>query len=977
MAETKQELIGAETLNRLQERIFDEVTAELVLNEVGHVWYLESGSADVFLVELENGRVVSSYKHVSRVTAGRLVFCVDHETDTGLQLRLKGFPGFRIYKIRLADLAGRLCPDALARQMDWWLEDLTTAIVRDIPVAPRFDLVVAAGSRCGIEAGPAVSSQRGIVWVTTGGAAAYLGTGDTGPEAPQLLALGMASWAVYVETMEVEAFSTAHLVEQGTIYDALDRFHAVAIAGEKLNRQIAQVDVANIQVDSSRLRDAAEDDARRKLAHIAYPGRNSMPDNDSLLLKTLKIIGQREGIEFAELDHDGSPSLESILAVSSVRAREVDLASEPKWWTGDSFALLGFRATDNQPVALLPGGFGSYRMIDPDTRAAIRLNKSEVRAICPKAWMFYRPLPARAVALRDVLRMARKGLGSESMRFVAGGIAVGLVSFLPAFIIGLFTDWVLPAQSPELLWTLTLGLIVAAVTGMLLTFMQGSTLLRVEARIATRLTAALWDRILGIRPNSLKGFSAGELTARAMVFQSLRERASNVVTSSVVSVLFLFPTLSLLFLFDTLLAITSLVLAVAAMTVVIVLGLMQFRPQKQYLEERQTLSGTLFQFINGIEKLRSAGAEQSAFAFWAQGFVRSKEAEISVNRLNEIVVAITSSIPLVSATVLFAVTLVTRSESISLGDFFIIYATSMMFFAAATRLGSSIQTLATIVPDYQQVQPLLDCVPETPKLLDPEDNACFELRGELRFDHVTFRYSGDEEPVLDDVSIHVSPGEFVAIVGESGAGKTTLLNLALGLEHPTSGTVYYDSRNVSKINRRWLRRQLGVVSQNGSLQPGTVLKNITGISRDLSQKDAWNAARMAAVDQDIRKMHMEMSTPVGDSATTFSGGQIQRILIAAAIVRKPRIVFLDEATNWLDNKSQAEVMKSIASLAATRIVIAHRLSTIRQADRIFVLEKGRLAQSGTFDELSTRPGLFKRLISRQLLEENESTGEQK
>ena len=231
---------------------------------------------------------------------------------------------------------------------------------------------------------------------------------------------------------------------------------------------------------------------------------------------------------------------------------------------------------------------------------------------------------------------------------------------------------------------------------------------------------------------------------------------------------------------------------------------------------------------------------------------------------------------------------------------------------------------------------------------------------------MSFRYTGDGPLILRDVSVHARAGEFVAIVGESGAGKSTLFRLALGLEAPLSGAVYYDGRDLERLNKRAVRSRIGMVVQDASVRPGTVLENIVGLSGELTEEDAWRAARLAAIDEDIAAMPMRMQTVIGGSSSVFSGGQIQRIMLAAALVRNPSVLFLDEATNWLDNKSQAKVMQGVVGLAVTRFVSAHRLSTIRMADRIYVLQDGRVSQTGTFGELMEAEGPFLELVRRQM-----------
>ena len=286
----------------------------------------------------------------------------------------------------------------------------------------------------------------------------------------------------------------------------------------------------------------------------------------------------------------------------------------------------------------------------------------------------------------------------------------------------------------------------------------------------------------------------------------------------------------------------------------------------------------------------------------------------------------------------------------------------MVFYGAVVGLGRSFEALAAVVLAYEQIEPVLSALPESRVAVATS----VKLGGEVHFDHVSFRYSEDGPLILDDVSIHAWPGEFVAIVGESGAGKTTLMRIALGMESPIAGAVYYDGLDLANLDGSSVRRQIGVVVQDGALRPGNILDNIIGVGDDLTIDDAWRAARLADADEVISAMPMEMFTVVGDGVATFSGGQMQRIMVAAALVRNPRIIVLDEATSWLDASSQARVMQGIESVAATRIVVAHRLSTIRKADRIYVLQDGRVAQQGGFDELYEAEGTFRELVRRQM-----------
>ena len=260
------------------------------------------------------------------------------------------------------------------------------------------------------------------------------------------------------------------------------------------------------------------------------------------------------------------------------------------------------------------------------------------------------------------------------------------------------------------------------------------------------------------------------------------------------------------------------------------------------------------------------------------------------------------------------------------------------------------------------MRPLLAAIPEADVEGEPVDH----LGGEVLFDRISFRYDPDGPLILDDVTIHARAGEFIAIAGESGAGKSTLFRLALGLDRPSAGAVYYDGRDLRYLNLKQVRRNIGAVPQSVGLHPQDIWDNIVAHHEKTSVEEVWQAARRAEIEGEIKAMPMGMMTMVGASGLVLSGGESQRITIARSLIGSPRVMLFDEATNWLDNESQAEVMQNLGLLTSTRIVIAHRLSTLEQADRIYVMRAGKIVQSGSFDELMAVDGVFKELVKRQI-----------
>jgi len=283
-----------------------------------------------------------------------------------------------------------------------------------------------------------------------------------------------------------------------------------------------------------------------------------------------------------------------------------------------------------------------------------------------------------------------------------------------------------------------------------------------------------------------------------------------------------------------------------------------------------------------------------------------------------------------------------------------------LFLSGATSLSTTLIDVLEITTLWERARPIVEAAPE----VHTGQGDPGRLTGTLALEHVTFRYREHGPLILDDVSLHAAPGEFIALVGPSGSGKSTLLRLLLGFETPEAGAVYYDGQELSRLDVRAVRRQVGSVLQQSTLMAGTIFEHIAG-SALITHEDAWEAVRAAGLVEDIAALPMGLHTFVSEGGSNLSGEQRQRLLIARTLVGKPAIVLFDEATSALDNRTQAVVTASLERLQVTRVVIAHRLSTIQSADRIYVLAGGRVVQQGTFAELTRHAGLFAELMARQ------------
>ena len=761
--------------------------------------------------------------------------------------------------------------------------------------------------------------------------------------------------------------STRTLAQEGALQSALHAFHAVVFALERHNRRLAAVDVANLERAQTASRRAAEAAARQRLFNIYdLPLDRDARVEDTALADALQIIGRREGIDFRIPARSGPSadtpvSLVDILDASGVRARRVTLRVEDNWWRGDSNAMLAFRAESGQPVALLPGWFGRYREIDPVSKRTVRVGAERAGALGEEAWVFYRPLPAGGVKPADLLRVALRGSARDLARLTVAGLPAGLLKLVPALALGFVAHHVAADGNAGALYALAVTVAGFGLLGALLHLLQSAAMMRLEGRGASRVEAAFWDRLMRLPPSVLRRHPSGDVAMSGMTFQSLRDGLQGAVADSLLSCIFLLPVFGVIFFYDAALGAIALGFSLASLLITGILGLRQIAPQGRMISATRRVAGRLFQIVGGIAKLRVENAEGSAFAIWARDYREQKRADLDLGALEGHARALGAALPLLAGGVLlFAVMALDRN--LPVGDFLVAYTVFVTFASAVARLGESFGTIAATLPAFDQMRPLLAAVPEA----DIEGEPVEHLGGDLLFDRVSFRYDPDGPLILDDVTIRAHPGEFVAIAGESGAGKSTLFRLALGIDRPAAGAVYYDGRDLRRLSLKQVRRQIGAVPQSVRLHPMDLWDNLVSHHDQVTSEEVWTAVRTAEVEAQIKAMPMGLMTMVGASGAVLSGGESQRVTIARSVIGSPRIMLFDEATNWLDNESQAMVMRNLAALTSTRLVIAHRLSTLEQADRIYVLQAGRVVQSGSFRELMAVDGVFRELVKRQI-----------
>ena len=562
---------------------------------------------------------------------------------------------------------------------------------------------------------------------------------------------------------------------------------------------------------------------------------------------------------------------------------------------------------------------------------------------------------------------AAHGLSGELATIFVTGALAGVLGVLYPLATGFLFESVVPRAETGQMFAIIGGLALAAIGSVAFNLTKAIALLRMESRTEAAMQPALMHRLMALPVNFFRGFGTGDLTNRVLSIQTMRRLLANNTLVALISGLFATISFAVILVYSPLLAAVAGALVTAAAAVSALLAIGELRQQRRRATLRGQEDGLVLQIIQAIGKIRVAASESRAFAVWAGLFSRQQRCFRIGQRYMLIGETFGEVFPVLALLGLFFVAsrllssdaapggvAVPSASGLSLGTFLAINAAFGQLLAATISLARSAATALEIVPLFERLRPLLTAEPESRSDKAQADR----LSGRIDVSHVTFRYPGAIQPVLDDVSLSIEPGSFVAFVGPSGSGKSTLLRLLLGFETAESGDVLYDDQSIGTLDTASLRRQIGVVLQSGRIATGSIFDNLTN-GLPYKHEDAWEAARLAGIAEDIEAMAMAMHTLLIEGSSTLSGGQRQRLMIARALIGRPRILLFDEATSALDNQSQALVMQSLERLSTTRIVIAHRLSTVERADRIFVLEGGRLVESGNFAELMARDGMFK------------------
>lgn len=884
----------------------------LLLNNSHNIYLIEQGRVAVFLTELKDSKAVGRRYFLFEASAGDLLFGINSRdtAETSYGLLVSGWLGTRLIEVERRKSDALINDEAhrqiLLEKINKWVANLWKGI--EEPGIPE----------------------------------AVLRIGDTEPISVRVDFAG--------KEQSQEDFENSFLKK------------AVA-------RIFAQLQSEKIQFEKQNANDFEfMENALKKLASVNMKSKEIIPDviTDDPLLSACGIVGKAAKIRIKEpakslSEIPSSDPLGDIATASQIKMRQVVLRGE--WWNEDNGPLLAYMKEDERPVALIPISPAKYYLYDPSEKTKTQINREIAEKIKPFGMVFYKPFPNKKLNAKDLLIFGLEGCWKRDIAMILiMGILGGLLGLLIPIATGIVFDNIIPAGEGAQLLQVGFFLVASALAVMLFQLTRSLAMLRLEGKIEGSVQAAVWDRLIGLPVPFFKNYTSGELAMRAMGISQIRQTLSGVTITTIISSIFSIFQFLLLFYYSWKLALIATAIVAFAMLLTLALGLIQIPMERKMVEMMDSITGVVLELINGVNKFRVAGAEKRAFYLWADKFGELSKVYMKKEKLANLLTVFNSMLPIISAMIIFFVLQHFEEITLDPGKFIAFNSAFIAFYTAMIAMSEALLATNNVIPLYQRSKPILESLPEH----DEAKGNPGELTGDIEINHVSFRYKEDSPLILKDVSLDIKAGEYVGLVGPSGSGKSTLFRVLLGFEKPETGQVYYNGQDISNVDVRSVRKQLGVVLQNSKLMPGDVYSNIIGSNPGLTMSDAIEASKMAGLYNDLKEMPMGMHTIISEGGGTLSGGQRQRLLIARAIVNKPKIIFFDEATSALDNKTQDIVRESLDALKATRVVIAHRLSTIMNCEKIVVLDKGKIVEIGTYDELMAKNGLFSMLAKRQL-----------
>lgn len=706
---------------------------------------------------------------------------------------------------------------------------------------------------------------------------------------------------------------------------------------------------------------SAFDEAGHNLESILHQTVESLPHhglgNRGALLDMLEILG----IDNPDLagGEDVLNQFKEVLAANGYAYTVTKL--DGKWWRTSCGHMLGVHKATGMLVPITSKGFGyNYMRTRKDgSKEIVAVNRKTSSDLEGFAYRFYRTLPSKKMTLKEFFAFLPKGLPKFHLWYViALSIVIALLSMSLPYATKLIFDQVIPSGKGDGIMTLMLVLLNIALSMVLLSTVRNKIFIGIKNTVSVNAQAALFERLFRLKPSFFRKESAGAVTTEILGASEACERVSEGIITVTFSFLVSLAYLIQIGIYSHFTAVSYCIYLLMGLNVACIYAgfKISYNIKMHRIPATSHFLGLMYNLLQGIQKIKTNGAEARAFRLWSSEYKHTDVFNFWDATLPELSGSFTLS-------AILMMVLLIPSTDMSVSDFAAFFSAYCGLNLAISQLGLYTSEFTYIFPTFSKITPILEAEPEA----EESSRIVRSLSGNISITDLRFRYNEGTHYIFDGLDLNIKAGEYVALVGHSGCGKSTLLRLMLGFEIPESGSVFYDQYGVVNVNKSSLRQHLGTCLQGGKLFSGTILENVRISNPCATEEEVWEALRIAAVDEDVRKMPGGLHYEIDAAGQGMSGGQRQRILIARAVLNNPSVLFFDEATSALDNISQAKVIENLGKMNCTRVTIAHRLSTIRDCDRIIVLDGGKVAEEGTFEELLSRGGIFADIAKRQLL----------
>ncbi len=547
---------------------------------------------------------------------------------------------------------------------------------------------------------------------------------------------------------------------------------------------------------------------------------------------------------------------------------------------------------------------------------------------------------------------------------------IQMLGLVPPLIIQNVLDAVVVHQNVSLLHLLIVGLIISNVFTLATTTIRNLLTNFMVRKLDFEMMSQFLRHTLSLPYSFFAKRQTGDIFARFQENQTIRTFLTEATLTTVLNVLMVFIYVTVLFFYNVRMTLLLMMFLIPLLAMTLAVTPKVKRYAREVFTTATESKSYLMEALSGAETVKGMGIERPVRMKWEAKYAKALGVQYDAQTF-AVGVGLVSQLLNAGTTIaiLWAGANLVLARELTIGQ----------LVAFNTLTASVLQPLIGLVGLWSQLNDASVAMERLGDVLDlepeqkPEQLASRiiipELRGEIALDGVSFRYGGNDAPyVLENISVDIKPGELVAVVGRSGSGKTTLARLLVGFYPPTDGKLTIDGYDMGVVDKEYFRAQVGYVMQNSLLFSGTIADNIAGGSDEPDRARIEEVARQADAHGFISKLPLGYQQLVGERGVGLSGGQIQRLCIARALYRDPRLLVLDEATSALDSQSESNIIANMDQILAgrTAIVIAHRLSTIMRADKILVLYEGKLVEQGRHDELIERRGMYYQLVQKQL-----------